>query len=232
MERQRPRLDSTVEQLPRQFAAAGLAHAEILLRAMGTLVQAGQARVSGVLVRVIWECWCVGLYLLFGGEAALQKVRRYYEYRLGQLVRDWPTDDREHPLEGLPIDRDARREEWNLFEIAEKVEETLRARQGGIVKHKSTSSYGILYRFESIWGSHAGYGTFNNYLDVRPDDPRIRIDPNRSSPLPADGGQAFAAIWVGELAYCVYEAFDLDLTDISALLRDLYVAANDAAPSE
>jgi hypothetical protein len=100
----------------------------------------------------------VGLYLLFFGQDALDHAERYFNYRLGHFGREWPRDtDGSHPFEGLEVDLNAPNEEWNLYDIRILVEERLNEKEGaGYVKGTTYA----LYRFESLWSSHPGYGPF------------------------------------------------------------------------
>jgi hypothetical protein len=233
LERRRPLLTSRADFLPRQLAAAGLTYAEALLKASRTLVQSGHAQSAGILLRTIWECWCVGSYLLLKGDEAVEQVRRYHDFRLGQMKRGWDADvGGGDPFEGLDVDVDAPREEWNLRAMAAEVEDAQRRREGELFRPTDTSSYETLYRFESQWGSHAGWGPFNRYLTVLPDVDRIEIDPRPRIMFPEDGGIAFAAVWVARLAYDIFRAFGIGLREISVASRDVFTAARAAGPFE
>lgn len=51
------------------------------------------------------------------GQDALAQFKRHFDYRLGQLAREWPAGT-PHPLVDLDVDRSALYEDWNLKTIA------------------------------------------------------------------------------------------------------------------
>jgi hypothetical protein len=76
---------------PRQFAAAGspTPKRSCVPTAPSRRRSCGHRRSPP---RTIWECWCLGLYLLFWGDEALHHMHRYYAFRLARMRRAWFSD--------------------------------------------------------------------------------------------------------------------------------------------
>jgi hypothetical protein len=246
LERIHRHLSSRPELGSRQLAAAALVAAERHLRAIKLLAAEGLRDTVGIHLRFIWECWCLGNHLLLNGDDAALQLAGYHAWRLAQLASEFPVAEGEtHPLEGL-VDFNAPRVDLNLRELGPKVEAEIQRRERGRIEFKEgISSYGILYRFESTWSSHAGFGTFSKYIVNRPDPGPIasreefeaiadqielqEVSLERALKSgPADAGLAFAALWVAMLARAVCKAFGIGVEELEAIIHELYARGNEA----
>ena len=73
-----------------QFAAAGLMRCCALLKGILVLDEASMPALAGILARQHWETWAVSLYVLLGGEEALQVIAGddiYWKRRLSKKLR-------------------------------------------------------------------------------------------------------------------------------------------------
>jgi hypothetical protein len=133
---------SRPELMSRQLAAAALTFASRALKGTQAVAEAVLPDLVGCLTRLIWECWCVGMYLVLDGDAAAADLRDHHAYRLALIARQWPVEDgEEHPFTGLPIDLEAERSNLNYEAIARKVEASLRDRDDVPIKLQEGRSH-------------------------------------------------------------------------------------------
>lgn len=227
-----PDLTSRPEHMDRQLAAAALVFASRALRGARVVAREGLPDLVGGLTRLIWECWCVGLHLVYAGPEAVDELAAHAAYRIRLIAERWPVEkDEKHPLEDLPIDLDAATAGLNYEEIAKKVAVALADDPDVPVSLRTARSYDVLYRYESTWTSHATWGSFAHYLQDVPDGPRTEaVDLRPSKTLPADCGIAFAAMWVAFLALLVFRRFAFDVSQIRACLEQLIADGQRFAP--
>jgi hypothetical protein len=222
LEQRRPDLTSRAG-MSRQLAAAGLARAEALLRGLQLLISNDRDDLAGLLIRAIWECWCVGLYVVLYGDDGADHLLAYYRKRSELYAERWP--------EG--IDRPAEFDDdsfWNgapdprglsLEDIARQVEVRLRQMDRRPVRYSGLSSYDVLYRLESTYSAHAGYALFMMYVKESADGTREEIEPHPSRPIVRERAASVAAAYIAHLAGHVYAQFGISTADVDALLVEL-----------
>ena len=167
LERRRPLLTSRPEDVNRQLVAGGLVAAERLFKAIRAAVDAGVADAVGGLIRTVWECWCIGEYMLLKGHGGVNHVAGYGRTQIEKIRRFWPLDEDEaDPFADLPeLPRlDEAKTEWNLRDVAQEVRDLLveRGSRGMVATPDALAAYDVVFRSESNWGeSHAGFGLFS-----------------------------------------------------------------------
>ena len=200
----------------RQIAAGGLMRAEALLRGLRCVLDCDRDDLAGVFIRLILECWGVGMYLLLFGDEAAEHVRGYYRKRYDQYLSNLPAEvNAPAPSEGYwDAWPDARREQ--IFkDICERVEAKLSEDpRGGPVEHSGISSYNVLYTLESAFSIHAGYASFTRYLALSQDESVEHVVAQPSSDTMRDRGEYVGAGYVALLAWYVHDAFGISTNEL------------------
>lgn len=171
-----PELRSRPEQVVRQFAAAGLMRCCALLRGILTLDEAGMTGLAGILARQHWETWLVSLYVLLGGDDAVQVVAGddiHWKRRLSGALK---LNQDYHP--NWP----GRIEQLNYRVISERVLELLR-QHGEPVTAGGVTGYDVTYRVQSLFAVHANIATITAHIAYGPDEWTVMID---TPPLVSD----------------------------------------------
>jgi hypothetical protein len=202
----------------RQLAAGGLMRAEALLRGLRILIQAGRADLAGLLIRAIWECWVIGVYLLLGGEEASEHVMASYRHHIETYWNNWPADVVPAP----ELDE----EFWNEWteprrlrfdKVSETVEALLQETDQGPIEYSGISSYDVLYRLESMFSAHAGMALFDRYVEPATDErPYERVIAAPMLQVPVERLEAMAAVWVAHLAWFVFREFGMSTSELQA----------------
>jgi hypothetical protein len=193
-----PSLESKPDQVPRQFAAAGLMRCCALLRGICVLEDAGLGPVTGILERQHWETWLVSLHVLFRGDEALQEVggddifwKRLLSKKLDlglSYHEDW---------EGKIASLDFKR-------LAEGLKPLLVA-AGEPGDPDGVLGYDVTYRVQSLFAVHAGLATIGSY--IRSGDETWGVIPHPPAPFPRP--TQTPALHTVHLAGYVLKAFGL-----------------------
>jgi hypothetical protein len=201
----------------RQNAAGALMRAEALLRGVRLMIGNGRADLAGLLIRAIWECWVVGLYLLLGGDDASNRVNANYRLHVERYWKNWPADAGPGPV--LDADFWA---EWPeaqglaLQQVADAVEGLLQRTDQGPIEYSGVSSYDVLYRLESMLSTHAGKALFDRYVEPATSVPYERVIAAPVLQVPEEQLAAMAAVWVAHLAWFVYRDFGMSTSELQA----------------
>lgn len=204
----------------RHFAAMSLARLTRLVKAMDELVDRGFADVVDVVGRSALETFALGLYVLYGGDAAYDHVR-------GAHVRQ---------RRALP-DLSAEIPEWRqLLEMdsawdgpTEKIvwEELITRRLPELVDPGDRAGgqaffqrlYGQAYRFGSMAGTHAGIGTIaGHHLDR---SGALAVRAVRHTADDGTGAVVFGATLLALLASHVFQHFGVSSSRCEELLTAL-----------
>ena len=190
--------------------------AEALLRGVRILIDAGRADLAGLLIRSIWECWVIGLYLLLGGQDSAEHVMAAYRHHIEQYWANRPQDAGPPPQ----LDEDF----WNEWpeprrlwfdKVTKIVEGLLQASEQGPIEYSGISSYDVLYRLESVFSVHAGKALFDRYVDPATDEqPFERVISSPILQVPVDQLEAMAAVWAAHLAWFVYREFGISTSEL------------------
>jgi hypothetical protein len=207
-----PRLTSGPGYLPRQMAAAALARGRKLWAALDAVQAAGQAVVGGLLSRAIWECWVVGLFVLFKGDDGYEHLAGAYD-RANDLITDrWPDDETRPELRRLNYPK----QKLNYETMATEVTRLL-AERGSPV---ATLSYDGLYRSWSTLAAHAAYGSLMLFVEAT--DSYLKLGPGRL-PLPAEVDLRVTSTFLGHLAWFVLREFSIDGTKLINAVEQLHL---------
>lgn len=207
-----PRLTSGPDYLPRQMAAAALARARMLWAALDAVQAAGQAVVGGLLSRAIWECWVVGLFVLFKGDNGYEHLAGAYDRANGLITDRWPDDETRPELRRL----DYSKQKLNYEMMATEVTRLLAERGGQVM----TLSYDGLYRSWSTLAAHATFGSL--MLFVEDTGSYLKLGPGRL-PLPAEVDLQVTSTFLGHLAWFVLREFSIDGTKLIDAVEQLHV---------
>ena len=183
-----------------QFAAAGLMRCCALLKGILVLNEASLPVVASILARQHWETWVVSLYVLLGGEEALQRITGNDIYSKRRLSKFWPELDDYHPdsAEG-PKRLDYR-------QLNECVRERLREQGESVDGPAGVTGYDVTYACESLFSVHANGETIGRQHLVKGDDYwAVSVD---SSLTPGDVVEG-PMLYTSHLAQHVFEKFGL-----------------------
>ena len=184
----------------RLVSAAYLARCCRLLTTMLRLRSDGSFDVVTLPLRPLFEAWLVALWLLFGGDDALDKLLEDYQSSLEKINR----------LAGL---------DWDpaLYEAGDKLPsyETLSQWVGDHLEGEGQAdarehldfTYNLVYRGESLRSVHAGCGTVVGHL--REVGERVEVTEVRSEASHGEGEILWAATLVAMLAHRIFEVFHL-----------------------
>lgn len=218
LESQHPKLTSTPN-APRQLAAGGLMRAEALLRGLVAALDDGRDDLAGLFIRCIWECWCVGMYLLLDGENAYEHMQGHFRYRLRQYHDELPSSVDVEPIpDGMWTDWPDERRDFIVEQIADSVEARLRDSTRVPVSYSGLSSYDVLHRLESAFSVHAGFALFDRYIKLSDDGQREEVVASPTIQAVKDRGESVGASYTAVLAWHVYDTFGIGTADLEALI--------------
>jgi len=195
--------------LARQLAAAYLARCRRLVVAMDLLYEAGMRDVVGGVLRICFEAWLTGLWVLFTGRDAVARLNREYISRMNQLIREAnlgePLQDEVDDVPNPPNVADMASEVGRLLvEAGDNAGDTLRW------------SYDLVYRYQSAYGIHRGFASVRDHLDVHGIIWSVR--PIRQDPSDGAGELLWGAVLLGVLARRVFVEFGVGVDDLDSLI--------------
>jgi hypothetical protein len=204
---------------PRQLATGGLMRAEALLRGLVSSLSDGRDDLSGLFIRCIWECWCVGMYLLLDGDSAFEHLRGHFRFRFCQYHDELPKGATVPPVpddlwDGWPEER----RDFIVEQIADRVEVQLRDSIHVPVSYSGLSSYDVLHRLESAFSVHAGYALFHRYIRLSDDGTREEVVAQPTIEAVRDRGEYVGAGYTSVLAWHVYDTFGISTTALESLI--------------
>ena len=200
----------------KQFAAAGLMRCCAVLKGILVLDEARMPALTGILARQHWETWLVSLYVLLGGDKALQVIIGddiYWKRRLSKALRlgrdDYHPDWAEKP------------EKLNYKELYEdRLLELLRKRES-VDGPTGVTGYDVTYRYESLVSVHANFTTISGHLVDGDDNWAVSVD----SSLPPEDAAVTPVLHTVHLAHYVFKEFGLDGDAMDPFVADLVVPA-------
>lgn len=157
-------------ELMHKHAAAGfIARGAGFLRSMEILAGGGRDDVGGYLYRGVLECYFLGLYVLLGGEEALNHVLGDHRRNVENYVR--ANDDAE--LKEATAEWAVEPRHLNLEDIATRLGPLLTA--AGEETEGLKGLYNSAFRNASTFETH-GFGALLRYVDLQ--DGLWRVNPN------------------------------------------------------
>ena len=185
----------------KQFAAAGLMRCCTLLEGILVLGKARMPELAGSLIRLHWETWLVSLYVLLGGDEALEDIKRDYIFWSRKLSESLHMEeDHHHP--------DLKPKKLIYSYIHQRVLELLRERREPVDGPKGITGRDVTYLTHSLFSAHANFPTIGRHL-VEKDDGCLEVSVDSSRPLDDDFASE-PVIYTRDLAQRVFEEFDLD----------------------
>jgi hypothetical protein len=203
---------------PRQMAAAYLARMRRLVLGINVLYDAALPDVLGGVLRIAYETWATGMWVLCIGDEAAKLIDADYVIQTNQLIERLDMDiDIIPEIEGAP----KLPQLWKRIDALEAhlVEEGV-SKVGDLdITHK------IVYGPESGMGVHAGFASVIGHLDVDERDRWIGVHPER---IEADDG-ADKLLWAASLltvfARRLFEAFGVGVTNLDEVAAPIQRAA-------
>ena len=200
-----------------QFAAAGLMRCCAVLKGILVLDEAKMPELAGMLVRQHWETWLVSLYVLLGGDKALEEIRDDHIQRSHQLCKSLRMEgDHHHP------DSVKNQKKLNSWERHKRVIELLREQGESVDGPAGVTGYDVIYRSESLFSTHANVFTIGRHLVFGDDEWVVSVD---SSETRGDDIVSAPVIHTSYLAQRVFKEFGLDGDAMSSFVADLVVPA-------
>ncbi len=195
-----------------QFAAAGLMRCCGLLKGILVLDEARMPALAGMLVRQHWEAWLVSLYVLLGGDKALEEIRDDHIQRSHQLCESLRMEgDHHHP------DSVKNQKKLNYWEMHKRVIELLREQGESVDGPAGVTGYDVIYRSESLFSTHANVFTIGRHLVCGDDEWAVSVD---SSETRGDDVASAPVIYTRDLAQRVFKEFGLDGNAMASFVAD------------
>jgi hypothetical protein len=204
----------------RHFAAMSLARMTRLVKAMAELVDRGFADVIDGLGRTALETFALGLYVLYGGDVAYDRVRGAHVRQrraLPDLSLEIPEWERLLEIEKAwkgPTDRI----NWQDL-ITRQLPELIDPHQASNIQEFFARLYEQSYRFGSMAGTHAGIGTIAGHHADRGGALAVRAV--RHTTDDGTGAVVFAASLLALLASHVFQHFGVSTQRCDELLAAL-----------
>ena len=198
-----------------QFAAAGLMRCCALLKGILVLDEARMPALAGILARQHWETWLVSLYVLLGGDEALEVIVDddiYWSRNLSESLR--MEGDHHHP------DSVKKPKKLNYWKLHQRVIELLRERREPVDGPKGVAGYGVIYGYESFFSTHANLFTIGVYLVCGDDEWAVSVD---SSETRDDDVSLAPVLYTNHLAQHVFNKFGRDGDAMAYFVADLVV---------
>ena len=197
----------------KQFAAAGLMRCCALLKGILVLDEARMPALAGILVRQHWETWLVSLYVLLGGDKALEVIvddHTQWSRHLSKSLRI--EGDQHHP------DSVKKQNKLNYWEMHKRVIELLRERGEPVDGPAGVTGYDVIYRSESLFSTHANVFTIGRHLVCGDDEWAVSVD---SSETRGDDVALAPVLYTNDLAQRVFKEFGLDGDAMAPFVADL-----------
>jgi hypothetical protein len=219
---------TTAEGYPqvRQLAAAYLARVRRLTVAMDVLYEAEMPDVVGGLLRICFESWVTGMWVLLVGQDAVDMLLAHHVKTSNKLIEGAGLD-----VELLDEVEDATQIP-NMADRTKVVEKFLVA-EGDGSDDELQWSYRLVYGGESAAGVHAGFASVAGHLDPQPAWTAIRL--SRVESGDGSGKLLWAAPLLAMLARRVFLAFDYStdvLDETAEPIRKVAVRLNEEAAAQ
>ena len=205
-------------QIAKQFAAAGLMRCCALLKGILVLDEARMPALAGILTRLHWETWVVSLYVLLDGEKALQVIAGDDIHWKRILSRDLRLEREQDAY--YQQDWTGKIEKLKYEKLHDRILKLLREREP-VDGPAGVTGYGVTYRYESLFSSHANLTTIGEHLVYGDDEWAVSVD---SSKTPDDVAVT-SVLYTSHLAQHVFKEFGLDGDAMSSFVADLVVPA-------
>ena len=203
-----PELDGRV------LAGAALSRAHTTWSELLVMTVESRQELAGVAIRLLWEYWVTGLYLVLADRDALLEVYGEYE-RTRRLIGTGPTGG------GEPGSRRGRR--WNLAQVAERVDHLRYGEEPRL--EPAVVLYNAIYRGESTWRAHATWVPL--IRRVRRLQDGVDVSFEDTAPPLHDDDVRVGSLLVLHLAWYVAHAFGLRSENLSGLVEILHAIGPD-----
>jgi hypothetical protein len=204
--------DDEVEFTSPLVPVAATAYCRTLLAGIAALLENQQARLTGILLRSLYETWLVGLYCMLGGLEAMERLLKARDHRL------IPLDDAFGLTEGAQLGPGQYLSVKKLAQLVDKL--VSEQPKLGLSYDNVDQLYQTIYALDSYELVHGGLGALDRYLNLG-ERPQIVVDPNDAE-LGWQKG-TLAALLTIDLARPVWRLVGLKdqrLEQISSALRD------------
>jgi len=205
----------------RQCAAAYLARVRRLVEGIDVLFEAGMPDLIGGLMRICWEQWATGMWVLFVGQDALDALEAHYRRESNRRITTAEMDvDLLDEVEGPALPKPRKR--------VEIVEQHLVA-EGDATEGELLWSHDIVYTSESALGIHAGVSSV--LLHLVQQSGRTGVSAVPQEPHDGSGKLLWVAPLLAMLARRVFVEFGIqveDLDELAAPIQRLAVGLNEA----
>ena len=201
----------------KQFAAAGLMRCCALLKGILVLDEARMPALAGILVRQHWETWGVSLYVLLGGDKALEVIvddHTQWSRHLSESLRI--EGDHHHP------DSVKKQKTLNYWNMHKRVIELLRERGEPVDGPAGVTGYDVIYRSESLFLDPCERVTIGRHLVCGDDEWAVSVD---SSETRGEDVALAPVLYTNDLAQRVFKEFGLDGDAMAPFVTDLVVPA-------
>lgn len=199
----------------RQVAAAYLARCRRLLEGLDQLRSIGMPDLAALPLRPFWECWVRGMWILLGGEAALDEAIANYKLETERHDRLARLE-----LPGIGEWRGQGKEARAIDQVARDVGACLEADGDVDAKKHMSFAYDLLYRNESARNLHGGLAAVLDHLEDQGVG-RLGVRARRRESGTGQGELLVAAVMLSMFARRVLLAFGIDVTPLDRVSQPL-----------
>jgi len=209
----------------RQCAAAYLARVRRLVEGIDVLFEAGMPDLIGGLMRICWEQWITGMWVLLVGQGALDALEAHYRRESNRRITAAEMDvDLLTEIQGPALPKPRKR--------VEMVEQHLVA-EGDATEGELLWSHNLAYTNESALGIHAGVSSVLLHLVQQSGRTGVAAVPEE--PHDGSGKLLWVAPLLAMLARRVFIEFGFqveDLDELAAPIQRLAVGLNASISGE
>jgi len=209
----------------RQCAAAYLARVRRLVIGMDVLFEARMPDLMGGIMRICWEQWVTGMWVLCVGQDALDALEAHYRRESNQRITAAEMDaDLLDEIEGPTLPKPRKR--------VEVVEAHLVA-EGDATPGSLLWTHHLVYTSESALGIHAGVSSILLHLEDQ--GGRMGVHAVPQEPHDGSGKLLWVSPLLGMLARRVFIEFGVrvdDLDETAAPIQRLATGLNEAIAGE
>ena len=164
----------------------------------------GQNASAGIhgLVRQHWETWLVSLYVLLGGDKALEEILDSHIQRSHQLYKSLRMEGDHHQLDSVKNQK-----KLDYWEMHKRVIELLREQGEQIDGPAGVTGYDVIYRSESLFSTHANVFTIGRHLVLGDDEWAVSLDTSETRGYDVASAPV---TYTRDLAQRVFKEFGLD----------------------
>ena len=210
-----PTLTSTEFPHPRVMAAAYLARVRRLVMATEALYEAGMSDVVGVPLRVCFEAWVTGMWVVLVGQDAADRLNADYAIRINHFVERARLD-----VEPVPGTEGADQLP-NVWQRTDAVGKALVV-AGDEAGSELLWAYALVYTGESTTSIHAGFPTAVGYINFDDEDRWAGVQSDRQDNSDGSGKLLCAAILLTMLARRVFAEFNIGLDELDELATPIH----------